>query len=406
MEPKTKYQFSYFIQHYEIKEENYEKYIYGLLNKKDCKVHYFEKERDLDIYSYFLPNMRDFLFPTFHYDKKKIRELESMNKNLQAAILAKLPCITFEYEIKQLPQGKMGEENGIFFKIDKIQMVCFATGVCFVVIKTNLENSDYFSDVLNFNYKFRDITSDFSGLKEYENIKIQTDTMQDVKELSNFISDITGKKEDIHRFFTYSYVCIDSEEWNEKKDFKNIENWFLKYSYILPSSYNSDFNDTKEKLKIMDNFKFSRYGMNKMGVMYMNSNIEPINYTKIPFAFENEYLYTTLLCLYQKIYMRKLIDETIKTKDIIHIQKKFTDFTKTVWAREITNEDFGSEFYKNLKEVLEIEELYVELKDKYDVLYKDLEIDKNNKINRVLIVVLVLSLLFNIVNFLILWFGK
>ena len=55
MEPKTKYQFSYFIQHYEIKEENYEKYIYGLLNKKDCKVHYFEKERDLDIYSYFLP---------------------------------------------------------------------------------------------------------------------------------------------------------------------------------------------------------------------------------------------------------------------------------------------------------------------------------------------------------------
>ena len=34
-------------------------------------------------------------------------------------------------------------------------------------MKTNIENSEDFNDVLNFNYKFRDINQDFENLKNY-----------------------------------------------------------------------------------------------------------------------------------------------------------------------------------------------------------------------------------------------
>ena len=73
----------------------------------------------------------------------------------KAAILAKNPCTIFEYTIKKDIQGKTAERNGIFFKIPKIEIICFNTGICFLCIKTNIEESDKFSDLLNFNYKFR-----------------------------------------------------------------------------------------------------------------------------------------------------------------------------------------------------------------------------------------------------------
>ena len=49
MELKTKYQYTYFIYPYIINENKYDKYISKLLNNKNLKVRFFEKEKDLDI---------------------------------------------------------------------------------------------------------------------------------------------------------------------------------------------------------------------------------------------------------------------------------------------------------------------------------------------------------------------
>ena len=49
--------------------------------------------------------------------------------------------------------------------------------------------------------------------------------------------------------------------------------------------------------------------------------------------------------------------------------------------------------------MFELEKLYNEVKNKYDVLYKELNIEKNRKSTIMIAVILVISLIFNILNF-------
>ena len=83
----------------------------------------------------------------------------------------KYHCNIFKYNFKTKVQGKVDDNEGIFFNIDKIEIICFDTGVCFLSIKTDIENSEKFSDLLNFNYRFKDINSNFSRLKDFTNIE-------------------------------------------------------------------------------------------------------------------------------------------------------------------------------------------------------------------------------------------
>ena len=55
-----------------------------------------------------------------------------------------------------------------------------------------------------------------------------------------------------------------------------------------------------------------------------------------------------------------------------------------------------------MQATLELEELYNEVKTKYDVLYKDLNIEKNKRVTILIGLVLVISLVFNVLNFVIL----
>ena len=53
MELKTKYQYTYFIYPYVIKENKFTKYLLKLLKDKNCELKMFKKENDLSLYSYF-----------------------------------------------------------------------------------------------------------------------------------------------------------------------------------------------------------------------------------------------------------------------------------------------------------------------------------------------------------------
>jgi len=96
-------------------------------------------------------------------------------------------CVCFEYMLGSTVQGKVGKENGIFFNIPKMDIVCFNTGICFVSIKTTIDQSNKFSDILNFNYKFKEINSEFASLKQYDNINIQTEMLEDVGQINDII---------------------------------------------------------------------------------------------------------------------------------------------------------------------------------------------------------------------------
>lgn len=72
MELMTKYQYTYFIHPYIIDESKYKKYILKLLKDRKCSYKTFEKEKDLDIYNFFLPTVRSYLFPTFELREKSL----------------------------------------------------------------------------------------------------------------------------------------------------------------------------------------------------------------------------------------------------------------------------------------------------------------------------------------------
>ena len=237
MELNVKYHYTYFIKPFLIKENKYEKYLFSLITNKNCNLKVFEKERNFDLYSYFIQNIRDYYFPTFEFNREKINSINRLDNKVKAKILSKLPCNIFEYNFDKKAQGKIENKESIFFNIEKIEIICFDTGVCFLLIKTNIENSENFSDLLNFNYRFKDINSDLKKLDNFTNIKIQTDKFDNMNELSEFINNIIGvnndaiELEDIDlynkKFFVYTYSCINQDNWNTEEDFEDIVKCFL-----------------------------------------------------------------------------------------------------------------------------------------------------------------------------------
>ncbi len=408
MELKTRYQYTYFIHTYTVKEKRYTRYILKLLKDPRFKLRVFKKDKDLEIYTHFLPKMREFLFGTFDLeDRQRQAKFEELPIETRAAVLSKYPSITFEYDLMQDIQGKTIDENSIFFKIQKVGLVLFNTGICFLYLKTNVEDSEEFSDILNFNYKFRDINQECNNLKNYENIKVQASSFENIEAIQDFINNITGPNIealklnlDIERFYTYSYTCIKQEAWNVSTSFENIKNEFLKYVNILSNDSNTN-SVTNENSKVVAISKYSKIGISKLGINLLSSDCDINNYTVLPSEFENQYFYTYILSLYLKVYLKKLSYEFKEGKEIEKTRKKFIDFTKKIWIQEITSDDIGSLYYSYIKEVLEIENLYNDVKNKYNILYSELKIEKNEKMTGFVILVLIATLVFNIINFII-----
>ena len=409
MELKTKYQYTYFIYPYIIKENKMKKYLLRLLRDKNCKLRFFQKEKDYDIYNYFLPNIRDFFFRTFEFNKKKIKSFNDFSDKMQANILLGYPCNIFEYKLQEDIQGKIIDEDGIFFKISKIEIICFHTGICFICIKTNLENTNTFSDVLNFNYKFMDINSELNFLKNFENIKIQTNKFQNVEELSVFIKRITGniqdtKKLDIDtdKFLIYNYACLEQEFWNEESDFERIENEFYKYINILPSRYNTSIN--RRGIIAISKSSYVKIGLNASTTSLISSSSDSNSYTKLPFSYENEYLYHYIINLYKKIYLRKISKELNANNKTA--RKNIIEFTSKLWVREITDNSFGSILEQNWKKALKLNTLYDNVKKQYDIVYEETNIEKTQALNKGIIAALCVSLIVNIINFITLFLLK
>ena len=270
MELKINYQYTYFIYPYAIKQTKYKKYITNMLKNKRYKLELFDSFKDIDLYNYFLPSVRNSMFQDFTFTKEKINAFNKLSNSNKYRELLNQNCITFEYNLEEVMQGKIQEKDGIFFKILKIEIVCLKNGICFLLFKTHIEETDKFSDLLNFNYKFGNINLENKSLKKLEQIKIQTDAFSNIKKISEIITDITGKRVNSRNidinddmFLTYSYVCIDSENWNKDTDFENIKNEFIKLSNVLPS--NTNVNVDYDKLTMITNSSFMRLRINNKG---------------------------------------------------------------------------------------------------------------------------------------------
>ena len=165
----------------------------------------------------------------------------------------------------------------------------------------------------------------------------------------------------------------------------------------MPADSSRDYE--YEKVETFSKWKYAKLGLTKLGMTLFSSSNDMNNYTILPEEYENQYFYTYILNLYKKIYLKKI---ELEFKDITKIKKarkKFVEFTKNLWIQEITEDETGSLLNNKLQEVFELDKLYSEVKNKYDILYKELNIEKEKKISIVIAVVLFISLVLNVLNF-------
>ena len=74
MELRMKYSYSYFIYPYVIKESSYKKYIQKLMKSDKYEPKFFGKKKNLSIYNFFLPNIREYMFKSFGIAEKKLKQ--------------------------------------------------------------------------------------------------------------------------------------------------------------------------------------------------------------------------------------------------------------------------------------------------------------------------------------------
>lgn len=407
MELKTKYQYTYFIYPYIINKKEYNQYLQKLVIDSRFKIKTFDKEKDEDLYSYFLPKIRETLFWTMNFDKYRLSKFDEIDKNMKSTVLSKYPCTMFEYNLPNDIQGKAGKKDGIFFNITNIDLICFNTGICFLLMKTILEEGNTLSDVCNFNYKFRDIKSDAYDFRGYENIKIQTDRFNNIKEITTLIKEITGNNKeaiklnlDTDRFITYSYACIGQEDWNENTNNELLKKEFYKFANVESADYiiDSGNSEIKNNMSIIEKSKNEIYGCSNVGTILLTSDVNSENYTKVPHKFERQYLYQYIFNLYKKIYLKKINYDLRKVDKLKTAKQEFIYFTQDIWIEEITNDNIGTLLDKEWKKILKLQELYIQVKNKYDLLYKNSNIEETAQTNKVIVIILILLLLMNIIS--------
>lgn len=403
MELKTKYQYTYFIYPYLIEEKNYQDYLYKLLKNSQCKLKLFDNKKDIQIDSYFLPEIKSKMFWSLGLEKEALRGYETMDLKMKSTVLSKKYCNVFDYVLEQDIPGKVDEKDGIFFDINKVEIVCFDSGVCFLLIKTVLENNVNFSDVLNFNYKFREIVSNIGHSKEYESIKIQTNKLENMQKFSELLTKLTGKNItakkiniDTDRLITYSYTCLNQDAWNENTDLLNLEKEFEKYRMIKPA--NEQINDITYQHENVYKEKYAYYGFSNNATVLLTTDINMQNYTTMLYEYENSQLYHYIYYLHQKIYLNKLNYDMKQARNFENIKLKFIDYAKKDFIYEITNNTKGIILDKYYRKEQAVDELFARIKVKYDLLYKEYEINKTNKHHEWIAVIIGIIIVINLIK--------
>jgi len=400
MQLKTKYQYTYFIYPYVIEEINYEKYIYNMLKNKKAKLKMFDKEKDLDLVSYFLPEIKEKMFWSLDLDKKTIKNNEKIDLKMKSRLLSHKYCTFFEYSLDEDIPGKIGEDNGIFFDINKVEIVCFNTGICFLIMKTVLNSSADFSDVLNFNYKFRDIQT---NTKQIDNIKIQTNKLNNMEQYKDFLKEIVGLNIEANkinldkdRLITYTYTCLDQNSWNDNTDIKIIEKEFAKYYNVKPAGEQINDNLKNEDSVYKEKNIYYGFSNNVTALLTNDANIN--NFTNLLFKFENIEIYHFIYHLHQKIVLKKFNYELKQTKKFEKIKNRFINFTKINWIYDVTNDPKGVIIDKYYRKYQQLDETFERLKIKYDLLYKEYEIEKTNKQHKWIIAIIGGIIILNLVK--------
>ena len=403
-----KYQYTHFIYPFVVDEKKYDKFLKKILeDNKNWSIKLHDQNGDYDVYSFFLPYIKKFLFQPLFWSNKEKKDFKKYDLKKQMSIVRNMRCITFDYNIKNIKVGNVNTyDNEISFDISSIRLIIFEPGICFLDFKTEVSVYDKyidFNDILDFNYIFKEITP--RGDNKIKFSKIRANKIDNIKSIADFIKKLTigYETEDIDRIyydrmFTYSYVCLDQSEWEKPEDFAKVENDFYKLQYVQEGKSESLFNP--ECTKLMENrysrWQYSMFGFSRQSGVVLVSEKEKYNITKLPHDFEKVYIYMVLLGLYQRISLLNFSQELLKSNQqkVKNMQHKLTKFVNFTWFSQITNSEHGTDLWKRWQQAFGLNELLDEVHKEYQEYYDEIVAERQNGINTVLMIIYIVSAIF------------
>lgn len=419
MELKAKYQYTHFIYPFVVEDKNYINFINSLLAKnKLWKMYVSESKNNEELYNFYLPYMRRFLFPTIFWSNEYKKQFKIMNNLKKANVISKLSCVTFEYNLSDIKTGSVEAKRfgQIDFDISKITLICFEPGICFLDIKTELEyDNDFieFNKILDFNHIFRNLTPRaIDNINSKEVIKAKN--IDKIESIEKFVKSVTQGYETKNlekiyydKMFTYSYVCVDS--WNQPEDFKKIENDFYKLQYVMDSKSTAIFNKDFEKLKesSYSRWHYSKFGFSKESGVVVVSDKEKYGITRMPYMYEKTYLYMLFLALYQRISLINFSQDLLKEdKTMVKtLKRRFTKFTNISWFSQITNSEHGMDVWRKWQLAFELPTLFEEVRKEYMEYYDFVVANGQERINQILMIMYLVSIILSGLSMLIQYFN-
>lgn len=421
MSLNVKYQYTHFIYPFVVEDKNYYSFLNSIISQdRDWTLCIHNYETDKESYDFFLPYMKRFLFPTLFWTSQYEKQFKTMSINKKVFNISKLSCVTFEYQLANIKTGSLssGRQFGtINFDISSIQLIVFKGGICFLDIKTEIEEPEEFIDfnkLLDFNHTFRTLTP--RGIGNLSKMaKIKAKNIDKIENIAIFIKSIISGYEtkDIERIyydkmFTYSYACVD--DWKTEKDFDKMKNDFLKFQYVMSSKSSAIFNKNCKRLEesMYSRWQYSMFGFSKESGVVLVSDKEKYNITRMPYNYEKKYLYMLLLAFYQRIMLINFSQDLAKKDKSMarNLTNKFTKFTHFSWFSQITNSEHGMDIWENWMKAFKLKELFDEVHKEYLEYYDFVRSSGQERFNLVLMLTYIVniafsgtSLLTNIFNF-------
>lgn len=408
MDLKVENQYSYFIYPFYIKRGRYKEFTASLVNSDKWHFKILNETEDQKTASFFLPDVRKFLFPTLDWSNDEKEAFKKLSQKEQINKIIMLPKATFKYNLEKPIRALLNikEDKMTSFFITKIKILTFEQGAGILIFKTILDDkhNKSFEDVLDFNYSFREINLFHENLKEdeasvvCEHFKNEKTVSQIIKHILNGFIDV--EKESIYydRLFTYSYVCLEESEWNEEKAFGDLIYEFFKFKHVLPGDFKSKYYDNfmKRDETSYSRWTYSMYGFLKESGVVLGSASDPFNCSQLANYFETVYYYIFILAIYQRMMLILLSRELAAggTKRIGQLRAYLLKFTNISWFNQITNSEQGMDIWKKWQKVFELPTLFEEVQREYTEYYEYTFAKSQDRINRFLVYIFVMSVFF------------
>lgn len=397
MKLPIKYHYSYFILPFVIEEKTHDKYIEKIFESNLFEYITFSKKGNPDLFLNFSNDLTNSLLDQNSY--KNTTKAVKINK------VKKQNLAIFEYKNKRDLVGILNlekEDNAIEFNIQNINLYIFKNGICFLNIKTNIESKN-FEDVLDFNYRFREIISDLNNIQKYQNIKIAESKYKSLEDFKSFIEKIicvnledVSNYTNVDNFFTFAYTCLENSVWNENTNKDVLTNIVQKYMKIYSSSYNTDISQIGANLQT--EYEFRKIGITKTSSNLLCSGVDPYNFGYLPVEYETVYLLAYITALFYKIslvFLEKRI-KNLKENDLAtfkSILRELNAFNKDFWSIEVSNSQRLTRYFNSLIDGLNLNTLYLSLITRINLIYKENKIEESLVIKKnILFVLLILSI--------------